>query len=64
MEKFLLDNGTSFINEDWRNLAKALSLRHIQSSSRNPRANRRIKNVHNFLKRTMKKIRHGNKSIK
>ena len=59
MEKFLLDNGTSFINKDWRNLAK-----HIQSSWRNPRANGHIENVHNFLKRTMKKIRHGNKTIK
>ena len=38
-EKFLLDNGTSFINKDWRNLAKALSFKHIQSSTRNPRAN-------------------------
>ena len=64
MEKFLSDNGLSFINKDWRNLAKAPSFRQIQSSPRNPRANRRIKNVHNFLKRTMKKIRHGNKSIK
>ena len=63
-EKFLSDNSTSFINKDWRNLAEALSFRHIQSSPRNPRANSRIKNVHNFLKRTMKKIRHGNKSIK
>ena len=63
-EKFLLDNGTSFINKDWRNLAKALSLRHIQSSPKNPRANSCIENVHNFLKRAMKKIRHGNKSIK
>ena len=64
MEKFLSDNGTSFINEDWRNSAKALSFKHIQSSPRNPRANSCIENVHNFLKRTMKKIRHGNKSIK
>ena len=64
MEKFLSDNATSFINEDWRNLAKALLFRHIQSSPRNPRVNGRIKNVHNFLKRTMKKIRHGNKSSK
>ena len=63
-EKFLSDNGTSFINEDRKNLAKTLSFRHIQSSPRNPRANGHIKNVHNFLKRTMKKIRHGNKSIK
>ena len=55
MEKFLLDNGTSFINEDWKNLAKALSLKYIKSSPRNPRANGHIKNVHNFLKRTMKK---------
>ena len=64
MEKFLSDNGSSFINEDWKNLAKALLLHHIQSSPRNPRANSRIKNVHNFPKRTLKKIRHGNKSIK
>ena len=64
MEKFLSDNGTSFINEDWRNLAKALSFKHIQSSPRNPRANSHIKNMHNFLKRTKKEIRHGNKSIK
>ena len=63
-EKFLSDNGTSFTNEDWRNLAKALSFKHIQSSPRNPRANGCIKNVHNFLKRTMEKIRHANKSIK
>ena len=63
-EKFLSDNGTSFINEHWRNLAKALAFTHIQSSLRNPRANGRIENVHNFLKRTMKKIRHGDKTIK
>ena len=41
-EKFLSDNGTSFISEDWRNLAKALSFKHIQSSPRNPRANGHI----------------------
>ena len=64
MEKFLSDNGTSFINEHWKNLAKALAFTHIQSSPRNPRANSRIKNVHNFLKRTMKKIRHSDKTIK
>ena len=58
-EKFLWDNGTSFINEHWKNLARALSFKHIQYSPRNPRANGRIENVHNFLKRTMKKIRHG-----
>ena len=64
IEKFLSDNGTSFINKDWKNLAKALLFKHIQSSPRNHRANGHIKNVHNFLKRTMKKIRYGNKSIK
>ena len=36
MEEFLSDNGTSFINKHWRNLAKALALTHIQSSLRNP----------------------------
>ena len=61
MEKFLSDNGTSFINEHWRNLAKTLVFMHIQSSPRNPRANGHIENVHNFLKRTMKKIRHSDK---
>ena len=35
-EKFLPDNGTSFINEHWRNLAKALTFKHIQSSPHNP----------------------------
>ena len=64
MEKFLSDNDTSFINEHWKNLAIALTFTHIQSSPRNPRANSRIKNVHNFLKRTMKKIRHSDKTIK
>ena len=64
MEKFLSDNGISFINKHWRNLAKALSFTHIQSSPKNPRANSHIKNMHNFLKRTMKKIRHSNKTIK
>ena len=54
MEKFLSDNGTSFINEHWKILAKALAFTHIQFSPRNPRANGRIENVHNFLKRTMK----------
>ena len=63
-EKFLSDNGTSFINEHWKNLAKALAFTHIQSSPRNPRANGCIENVHNFLKRTMKKIRHSDKTIK
>ena len=64
MEKFLSDNGRSFINEHWKNLAKALAFTHIQSSPRNPRANGRIENMHNFLKRTMKKIRHSDKTIK
>ena len=64
MEKFLLDNATSFINKHWRNLAKALAFTHIKSSPRNPQANGHIENVHNFLKRTMKKIRHGDKIIK
>ena len=59
MEKFLSDNGTSFINKHWKNLAKALAFTHIQSSPRNPQANGHIENMHNFLKRTMKKIRHG-----
>ena len=63
-EKFLSDNGTSFIKEHWKTLAKALAFTHIQSSPRNPRANGRIKNMHNFLKRTMKKIRHSDKTIK
>ena len=64
MEKFLSDNSTSFINEHWRNLAKALSFTHIQSSPRNPRAHGCIENMHNFLKGTMKKIRHRDKTIK
>ena len=63
-EKFLSDNSTSFTNEHWQNLAKALAFTHIQSSPRNPRANSRIENIHNFLKRTMKKIRHSDKTIK
>ena len=63
-EKFLSDNCTSFINKHWKNLAKALAFTQIQSSSRNPRANGHIENVHNFLKRTMKKIRHSDKTIK
>ena len=62
-EKFLSDNGTSFLNKHWRNLAKALAFKHIQSSSRNPRANRRIENIHNFLKWTTKKIMHSNPSM-
>ena len=62
-EKFLSDNCTSFINEHWQNLAKALAFKHIQSSSRNPRANRKIENIHNFLKRTTQKIMHGNSSM-
>ena len=64
MEKFLSDNGTIFTNEDWKNLAKVLLLKHIQYSPRNSRANDCIENVHNFLKRTMKNIRYSNKSIK
>ena len=64
MEKFLSDNGMSFINEHWKNLAKDLAFTHIQSSPRNPRANGHIENMHKFLKRTMKKIRHSDKTIK
>ena len=45
MEKFLSDNGTSFIKEHWKNLAKALAFTHIQSSPRNPRVNGCIENV-------------------
>ena len=37
MEKFLLDNGTSFINEHWKNLAKALAFTHIQCSMETPK---------------------------
>ena len=62
-KKFLLDYGTSFINEHWRNLAKALSFKHIQSSPRNPRVNGKIKNIHNFLKCTTRKIIHSNNKI-
>ncbi|MCG8624268.1 MAG: transposase family protein, partial [Proteobacteria bacterium] len=61
--KFLSDNGTSFINEHWKNLANALAFKHFQSSPRNPRANGKIENVHNFLKRTLKKIMHSNPKI-
>ena len=43
-EKFLSDNGTSFINEHWKNLAKALAFKHFQSSPRNPRVNGKIEN--------------------
>ena len=63
-EIFLSDNGTIFINEHWRNLAKALAFTYIQSSPRNRQVNGHIENMHNFLKRTMKKIRHGDKTIK
>ena len=62
-EKFLSDNGTSFVNDNWENLAKALAFKHIHSSPRNPRANGKIENVHNFLKCTTKKIMHGNPSM-
>ena len=63
MEKFLSDNGTSFINDHWHNLAKPLAFKHIQSSPRNPRANGKIKNIHNFLKRMMRKTMHSNPSM-
>ena len=63
MEKFLSDNSTNFINEHWRNLAKALAFKHIQSSPRNPRANSKIENFYNFLKQTTRKIMHGNPSM-
>ena len=62
-KNFLSDNSTSFINEHWRNLAKAVAFKHIQSSPRNPRANGKIENIHNFLKRTTRKIMHGNPHI-
>ena len=38
-EKFLSDNSTSFVNDNWKNLTKALAFKHIHSSPRNPRAN-------------------------
>ena len=41
-EKFLSDHGTSFINEHWKNLAKTLAFKHIQSSPRNSKANGKI----------------------
>ena len=62
-EKFLLDNSTSFINEHWWNLAKALAFKHIQSSPRNPKANGKIENIHNILTRTTRKIMHGNPNM-
>ena len=61
-EKFLSDNSTSFVNDNWKNLAKALTFKHIHSSPRNPRTNGKIKNIHNFLKCTTKKIIHSNPS--
>ena len=62
-EKFLSDNGTLFVNDNWKNLAKALVFKHIHSSPRNPRANGKIKNIHNCLKCTMKKIIHSNPNM-
>ena len=62
-KKFLSDNGTSFVNDNWKNLAKVLAFKHIHSSPRNPRANGKIENIHNFLKRTTKKIIHSNPNM-
>ena len=57
------DNGTSFVNDNWKNLAKVLAFKHIHSSPRNPRANGKIENIHNFLKCKTKKIIHSNPSM-
>ena len=62
-EKFLSDNGTSFVNDNWKNLAKALTFKHIHSRPRNPRANGKIENIHNFLKCTTKKIIHSSPNM-
>ena len=40
-----------------------LAFKHFQSSTRNPKANGKIENVHSFLKRMMKKIMLSNPEI-
>ena len=58
--KFILqDNGTKFKNEQLMSIFDILSTKQIQSNSYYPRGNSRIKNVHNFLKRTIAKFMYG-----
>ena len=51
-------------NKDRRNLAKALSFKHIPSSPIKPKSKQKIENIHNVLKWTIRKILHGNKEGK
>ena len=55
MEKFLSDNGTSFINKHWKNLAKALAFTHIQSCPRNPREKQSHRKYAQFPERNNEK---------
>ena len=58
--KFILqDNGTEFINEQLMSIFDTLGIKQIYSNPCYPRGNSRIKNIHNFLKRTLAKFIHG-----
>ena len=55
----LQDNGTKFKNEQLMSIFDTLGIKQIYSNPYYPRGNSRIKNVPNFLKRTIAKFMHG-----
>ena len=52
----LSDNGTEFQNTSLNEACNQLSIKRIFSNQFLPQGNSRIKNVHNFLKRTLTKF--------
>ena len=48
----LSDNGLELKNNQMNAVLKQLGIKHIYSNPYRPQGNSRIKNVHNFLKRT------------
>ena len=52
----LLDNGSELKNSQVNTILKQLGIKHIYSNPYRPQGNSRIKNLHNFLKRTLTKF--------
>ena len=52
----LLDNGSELKNSQMNTILKQLGIKCIYSNPYQPQGNSRIKNVHNFLKRTLTKF--------
>ena len=52
----LSDNGSELKNSEMNTILEELGIKHIYSNPYRPQGNSRIKNIHNFLKRTLTKF--------